>query len=393
MDRQNGKDINVVFGRTDSSGESSSILSRIGDEIITIILPDNFRDLINTNSSGTYTVKKGDTLHKIAKANNTTVSKIAKDNNIRDEDNIKVGQNLKINDDILYQVKSGDKLENIAKKYGTTVDRIVSDNNIKDKNKIKVGQDLKINKYLRHIPSNSALKDIFNNVGLGNINLDILNFSRNYIAKPKSSSSSSSNKSSSNILELKTPVDKSAVENKKQTTPKIEKNQTQSNGNNKNVKLDITDGMAIIYTFQETDYGFKETPKKGYTVFYDHLGNKLLSFKSGNKVASTSKAGADGPFSGYFTYISGGSRNSNEGAAYGTTKIRSSDARARWVHGGGSGLSNPMAEKQGWRGTLGCTRAQNIDLENLTQKITEFKKKYPKVKIKYIRDKKGTYPQ
>ena len=216
MDRQNGKDINVVFGRTDSSGESSSILSRIGDEIITIILPDNFRDLINTNSSGTYTVKKGDTLHKIAKANNTTVSKIAKDNNIRDEDNIKVGQNLKINDDILYQVKSGDKLENIAKKYGTTVDRIVSDNNIKDKNKIKVGQDLKINKYLRHIPSNSALKDIFNNVGLGNINLDILNFSRNYIAKPKSSSSSSSNKSSSNILELKTPVDKSAVENKKQ---------------------------------------------------------------------------------------------------------------------------------------------------------------------------------
>ena len=118
-----------------------------------------------------------------------------------------------------------------------------------------------------------------------------------------------------------------------------------------------------------------------------------MSFKSGNKVASTSKAGADGPFSGYFTYISGGSRNSNEGAAYGTTKIRSSDARARWVHGGGSGLSNPMAEKQGWRGTLGCTRAQNIDLENLTQKITEFKKKYPKVKIKYIRDKKGTYPQ
>ncbi|EMI5621421.1 lytic transglycosylase, partial [Acinetobacter baumannii] len=79
--------------------------------------------------------------------------------------------------------------------------------------------------------------------------------------------------------------------------------------------------------------------------------------------------------------------------AYGTTKIMTTDSRARWVHGGGSGLSDPYAEKQGWRVTMGCTRAQNIDVENLAKKITEFKKQYPKIKIKYIRDSKGTYPK
>lgn len=81
------------------------------------------------------------------------------------------------------------------------------------------------------------------------------------------------------------------------------------------------------------------------------------------------------------------------GKAYGTTKIRTTDVCARWVHGGGSGLKHPLAERQGWKGTTGCTRAQNIELETLAQKIAEFKKNYPKIKIKYIRDKKGTYPQ
>lgn len=393
MDRGEKNGVNVVYGKTNSQGESLPILSKIGDEIISILLPDNFRSLINTNNVNDYTIKKGDTLGSIARRNNTTVEKIARDNNLKNINQISIGQKLKLDEKTQYVVKNGDNLTDIAKRHGTTIEKIINDNKIENPNNIAVGQKININKYLNHRPANSALKDIFGKIGLVNLNLNILTFSKNHTAKPKNSTTSSTNKSTPNLVELRTLIDKSGIDQKNQAVPKKEKNETQSNGNNKNVKVDITNGMAVIYTFQENSYGFNETPKKGYTVFYDHFGNKIISFKSGNKVASTSKSGADGPFSGYFTYTSGGLRSSDLGNAYGTTKIRSTDERARWVHGGGSGLKNPMAEKQGWKGTLGCTRAQNIDLENLAQKITEFKKKYPKVKIKYIRDTKGTYPQ
>jgi len=345
MNRSEKKDVQVVFGKTNSKGESNSIVSKIGDELITVLLPDNFRSLINTGSSNDYVVRKGDTLAGISRKNRTTVEQIVKDNNIKNADNISIGQKLKVN------------------------------------------------KYLRHKPSNSALNDIFDSIGLGNLNLDILAFSKNHTAKPKNGLSNTGVENYSNLIELRTSVDKSAVQQKSNLSPKIEKNRTQSNGSNKNVKVNILDGMAIIYTFQDTSYGFSETPKTGYTVFYDHLGNKIYSFKSGSKVASNAKKGADGDFSGYFTEVSGGKRTSNLKNAYGTTKIRTTDARARWVHGGGSGLKDPFAERQGWKGTMGCTRAQNIDLEVLAKKIAEFKNKYPKIKIKYIRNKKGTYPQ
>ena len=110
-------------------------------------------------------------------------------------------------------------------------------------------------------------------------------------------------------------------------------------------------------------------------------------------MSSKAKSNADGMFTGFYTIISGGTRTSQLGAAYGTTKIRSTDTRARWVHGGGSGLKDPYAEKQGWRVTMGCTRAQNKDVENLAEKIINFQRQYPNIKIKYIRDKKGTYPK
>ncbi|HDI2994188.1 LysM peptidoglycan-binding domain-containing protein [Acinetobacter baumannii] len=393
MNRNEKKEINVVFGKTNSNGESSPVHSRIGDEIITLLLPDNFKKLINTKSAGNYVVKKGDTLEKIAKRNGTSVQQLAKDNNLKDKNKISIGQQLKVNSDVKYIVKQGDTLESIAKRNGTTVEQLAKDNNLKNINRIAIGQELRVHKFLRHKPSNSALKDIFGSLGLDNINLDLITFSKNHTAKPKGSSSNTTSKSKSNLIELRTPVSAEAVKPKKQTKPVIEQNKTQSNGNNKTVKVDVTDGMAVIYTFQDTEYGPHDAPKVGYTVFYDHLGNKLYSFKTGSRVSSKSKKNADGPFSGFYTYIAGGRRNSKLGAAYGTTKIMTTDSRARWVHGGGSGLSDPYAEKQGWRVTMGCTRAQNIDVENLAKKITEFKKQYPKIKIKYIRDSKGTYPK
>jgi LysM repeat protein len=49
-----------------------------------------------SSSTGTYTVKKGDTLTSIAKAHGTTVAKLVSANGLKDADEIKVGQVLKL---------------------------------------------------------------------------------------------------------------------------------------------------------------------------------------------------------------------------------------------------------------------------------------------------------
>lgn len=398
MNREYLSTIAIFFGKTDVKGESKSIMSKVGDEIITILLPDNFKDLIKTDSSDSYTVRKGDTLESIAKRNGTTVDKVAENNQLKNKNIIKVGQKLRITNtnNEIYIVKKGDTLAEIAKNHGTTVDEIARSNNLKNKNMISINQKLKIPKYLRHKPANSALLDIFGKIGVENFNLGILTFAKNHTAKPKGSTSSNLS-NSKNTIELRTPVAKEAVKPKEQKTPTVEENKTKSNGNTKKIELDFSDGMAVIYTFQDMDYAPHEEPKKGYTVFYDHLGNKLFSFKSGSRVDSKSRANADGPFSGFYVRTDGGKRGSRLGKAYGTTKIITNDKRARWVHGGGGYAKNneepAYRENQPWRVTMGCTRAQNVDLENLAKKIQEFQKEYPKIKIKYIRDKKGSYPK
>lgn len=101
-----------------------------------------------------YIVKKGDTLSGIARKYNTTYQELAKYNNISNPNLIIVGQKIKIpkknstpsNDkkEVIYVVKKGDTLTAIAKKYNTTINKIAKDNNIKNKNLILVGQKLVI---------------------------------------------------------------------------------------------------------------------------------------------------------------------------------------------------------------------------------------------------------
>lgn len=103
----------------------------------------------NTNNYTTYTVKKGDTLSKIANKYGTTYQKLATYNGISNPNKINVGQVIKIPTSstpktITYTVKNGDTLSAIAKKYNTTYQKIAKDNNIKDPNKIYVGQKLVI---------------------------------------------------------------------------------------------------------------------------------------------------------------------------------------------------------------------------------------------------------
>ena len=98
-----------------------------------------------------YIVEKNDTLSAIAAKYDTTVSKLAEINGIKDVNKIFVGQLLRVpgglnngGTSIFYTVKPGDTLSDIAIMYSTTVDKLVIDNGIKDKNKIFVGQTIKI---------------------------------------------------------------------------------------------------------------------------------------------------------------------------------------------------------------------------------------------------------
>ena len=95
-----------------------------------------------------YTVKKGDSLYKIANSYNTSVSSIQNLNNLKST-NLSIGQVLKIPSSSgnvsnqTYTVKKGDSLYQIAKRFNTTVDSIKAKNNLKS-NTLSIGQILKI---------------------------------------------------------------------------------------------------------------------------------------------------------------------------------------------------------------------------------------------------------
>lgn len=93
-----------------------------------------------------YTIKRGDTLTKIAKMYGVTVIDLVKWNNIKDPDYIIAGQQIIVrkneNEPIIYIVKLGDTLTKIARKYGTTVQKLVADNHIINPNLIYIGQKI-----------------------------------------------------------------------------------------------------------------------------------------------------------------------------------------------------------------------------------------------------------
>ena len=101
-----------------------------------------------------YTVARGDALYKIAAKFNVTIADLVKWNNIANPNLIYVGQKLIVGwtntpvppepEKVYYTVKRGDTLTKIANMYCTTVQQLVSWNNIKNPNLIYVGQVLRV---------------------------------------------------------------------------------------------------------------------------------------------------------------------------------------------------------------------------------------------------------
>lgn len=108
----------------------------------------------STENTIIYTVKRGDTLSKIAMEFNSTVSNIVSLNTFITNPNlIYPGQQLTIktnsetsqSSNSIYIVKRGDTLSYIALKYNTTVNRLVQLNTIKNPNLIYPGQQIIVN--------------------------------------------------------------------------------------------------------------------------------------------------------------------------------------------------------------------------------------------------------
>ena len=94
--------------------------------------------------TNTYIVKKGDSLYKIARDNNTTVSQLISLNNLTNT-NLSIGQIIKLPSPNFntYVVKAGDSLYKIAKDNNTTVDILKELNNLST-NLLSIGQVLKL---------------------------------------------------------------------------------------------------------------------------------------------------------------------------------------------------------------------------------------------------------
>lgn len=124
------------------------------DDNSEILKPENPVNNFNTETIE-YTVKKGDTLSRIARLYGTTMQEIAQINGIQNVNLIFPGEVLKIttNSNIpgsesnstnktYYTIKKGDTLSEIAVWYGVSIGEIVEWNNIQNPNLIFPGQRL-----------------------------------------------------------------------------------------------------------------------------------------------------------------------------------------------------------------------------------------------------------
>ena len=116
------------------SGETIEVLECIGQDY----------NVPSINTTIDYTVKKGDSLYKIARTYNTSVSNLLTLNNLANA-NLAIGQKIKIPvvKSNTYTVKKGDSLYSIASKLNTSVETIKNKNNLKS-NTLQIGQVLKI---------------------------------------------------------------------------------------------------------------------------------------------------------------------------------------------------------------------------------------------------------
>ncbi len=101
---------------------------------------------------GLYRVRRGDSLDAIARRFGVGVTALAAENGVANPRSLQVGQLLKMpgsttsNPSGTYTVRRGDTLDSIARRHGTSAGRIASLNGIRNRHRIHPGQELQVPK-------------------------------------------------------------------------------------------------------------------------------------------------------------------------------------------------------------------------------------------------------
>lgn len=174
-----------------ANGLNKSSILKIGQQIkipvegstatIKTVTADTYQPTGFNMDAETYTVVRGDTLSKIARRFNTTVSMI-KTANGKSSDMIRVGEKLTVpvnsknsgngrstgsssgsattssflGDSKTHIVESGEYPGTIARKYGMTASELLAINGITDPRSIQVGQRLKVNPKSNRTPASTS---------------------------------------------------------------------------------------------------------------------------------------------------------------------------------------------------------------------------------------------
>ena len=145
-------------------------------------------------------------------------------------------------------------------------------------------------------------------------------------------------------------------------------------------------GLAEIYTDM--------TNGRTYLNPNPESPGPIRSWESSNNIVVGALPGADGPYESLDVYPARGPWH-NLPESFGPNDILlTDDGRGRWLHGGGSELDDPLAPRQGWWPTRGCTRFQNEDIQDLVNRVRQLKREHPGLKIPYTRSRPpvGDFP-
>lgn len=145
---ESGHDLKVPKGTAEKvSSYVEEIRSRKKDKPVPSSEPDQ-PDQPEADSPSTYTVKKGDTLYRIAKNNSLSVEALREANSLKEGQDIVIGQILAIPKDMTKEKKDtplkkrthvvakGEMLKDISRQYGISIEDIMEANGIKSKKDI-----------------------------------------------------------------------------------------------------------------------------------------------------------------------------------------------------------------------------------------------------------------
>jgi len=261
--------------------------------LLWIIFSSSFFSFADNNDEFiTHEVTNGDTLWSLSKEYNTPLKSILAINNVEDEDNLSLGQIIKIPQDNLpvadfstHIVKKGETLWSIAKEYKLATSSLILANNLRNSELISIGQVMKIPSHTNTIAGtnlvNQAVIDKKNN----NMNKDISQPENTEpirsIAKEYKLATSSlilaNNLRNEELISIGPQIEIPSTKNTTSETniiaqPVIEKK-------NSNIKQPET-AEPIVYTVKAGDNLWNISRKYGVSVAVitdiNHLGDKDL---------------------------------------------------------------------------------------------------------------------